>query len=186
MRIALTVLATLAMVIGAGAAAEAKGPNARNGAVLTVDTSQAGSLPASRAVSGWNQGLTTFSLVTGDCSGTGCVHVVQVFAHTTWCSSGAVGCTYGNADGSCTVEVVLSLRFAQFKNVNLAVLDTTEHELGHALGGASTPAVAAESCRGLPHDTACDSIMQPMLGYCGTLPRGPSVEDYAAANALYA
>lgn len=206
MRYLAAVLAALLLIVGfAGTADAAHGHTSTSSVpVLSVDGSQSGDLPLSRAVSAWNRGLTTFQISqTSSCSGTGCVHVVRLpqGTPTSYCGStdasgvfhpNYVGCTFGDADGSCTVQVAYYDTSTAWKSPTRDImLSITEHELGHGLGGENTtPGVTGNLCRGLGHNSSCDSVMQPTAGMCivngkPVYVTQPSAADYAAANALY-
>lgn len=190
MKYIIAVLVGLSIILGFASPAQAVvRPASRT---LTVDLSRQGDLPGSTAFREWRQGITTFKMVTGSCSGTGCLHVVRLpeGMPTSWCNN-YVGCTYGNADGSCTSEVAYYDHSTAWKDsAKPKILEVTLHEIGHGLGGYNTtPGVTGNLCYGLGHVNECDSVMEPTAGMCIVNGKPlyvtkPSAADYARANAL--
>jgi len=103
-------------------------------AVIVLDADGSG-LPVAEAATDWSKN-TGISVVTGDCTGTKCVHFKVVnFA----CGYGAPvgGCAYRVADGSCQVEVSVWVWDKSWSRLDELV---TKHEAGHCIwsyGGIS-------------------------------------------------
>lgn len=140
--------------------------NSDTGTVILVDGQE-----SHDAFTAWSFHTNITMQHTEVCSGPHCIHLETV--DTTPCDSGfeigmvVAGCSFGNADGSCTSEiesfdVTYGYEFA---------LAATEHELGH--------------CLGLSHNTTDPrSIMTPVIDPSNP-PSGPDHNDRAAVQALY-
>lgn len=191
-RLPAAILAALLLLVLAPTTVDAKGkpPPVPSGPVVLVDTSQAGRLPVTKAISAWNAGLTTFQLqATDSCIGPRCIHVREVFDGPTFLCTNPYECgsSGGLRDGSCTVEVDrsniadLPRYYGQPQSLVLAFL---MHGMGHAITGTwSTDGSMGFDCNGLSHDNRGTSVM------CNPLPYDPATvpdaQNYAEAAAAF-
>lgn len=191
-KLILTLLAVAVASLGTVGTAHAAKPHPPLSGVpiVQVDTTEAGRLPVSKAISSWNAGLTAFQLeASAGCSGPRCIHVREVFDGPTFLCTNPYECgsSGGLRDGSCTVEVdrgnVTSLPryYGQPQSLVLAFL---MHGMGHAITGTwSTDGSMGFDCNGLSHDNRGSSVMcSPAPYHPATV---PDAQNYAEADAAF-
>jgi hypothetical protein len=137
----ITKLALIAVTAAGLTFAGAAAPASATHVTITLDADGSTLLPLAAAAADWSKN-TNVRVVTGDCTGTRCVHFKEVTGTaclTRGAPSGTQGCAYRLTDGSCQVEVSTG----RFSWPGREYLDDliTKHEAGHCIfsyGGKST------------------------------------------------
>ena len=132
MKAAITAFAAIALTLGVSAPAQAGKPAPAAAATLVFDA-DGSNLSVAAAAADWSKG-TGITVVTGDCTGTKCVHFKVIpTTGTTWpCKQFGLGfhygCAYSLSDGGCQVEVAANV----FGRGHLELM-VTKHEAGHCV-----------------------------------------------------